>query len=201
MGQYFMPYVKHGKEIKVFDNHIDGEFQGLKLMEHSYWKNDYVGQVINDIYYNKGNVCWVGDYYDEDDCAQVNCDKEIVRIIGELVWNEKTETIKGTKKNSRNLNGCLLVNHTKKLYIVGDNSFKINKWFETWEGKQYAWCINPLPLLTCSASHSGGSYNGINHHICGTWFNDLLEVVEDYEEEDLIKKGYIEFVVEFSERR
>ena len=30
-----MPYVKHGKEIKVFDNHIDGEFQGLKLMEHS----------------------------------------------------------------------------------------------------------------------------------------------------------------------
>ena len=200
MGQYYSPYVKHNSTVRVFDNQIDEDWQGLKLMEHSYWGNRYVGQVINDIYYNKGNVCWVGDYYDEDNYSQVNCDRETVKTIGDYVWNEHTKHIKGTRKNSRGLANCLLVNHTKKCFIDCDEYYEKNKWFETWEGKDYPWCINPLPLLTCSASHSGGSYYGINKELCGTWFNDLIEVVDDFEEKSLIEKGYTKFEPTFSER-
>ena len=204
MGQYYLPYVKHGKTIKIFDNKVDGEWEGLKLMEHSYWSNSFVGQVINDLFYNKGKVCWVGDYYDESDFAQVNCDnKQLVKEIGELVWLESSpiKKIKGKIQTSRNLSGCLLVNHTKKEFIDGDEYYQQNRWFETWEGKSYPWCINPLPLLTCTASHSGGSYYGINAHLCGTWFNDELEVVYNYEKEDLIEKGYQQFEPLFSERQ
>ena len=204
MGQYYLPYLVQGNEITVFDNKVDDDWVGLKLMEHSYWGNTYVGQVINALYYKKGNVCWVGDYYNEDDYSQVNCDKETVKMIGELVWkdNSPIEPTKGTKHTSRRLNHCLLVNHTKKLYIDCDNYFKQNKWVETYEGKKYNWCIHPLPLLTCTASHSGGSYYGINKDLCGTWFNDLLEVIdnEPWEIEDLKKQGYKKFTPRFSER-
>lgn len=205
MGQYYLGYVKHNKQVKVFDNKVDGEWMGLKLMEHSYWRNSFVGQVVNDLFYNKGRVCWVGDYYDEDNYSQVNCDKETVKKIGGIVWCDDDKSpikkIEGTKANSRSLVDCLLVNHTKKVYINGNKYYEKNKWFEEWQGKKYPWCIHPLPLLTCSASHSGGSYYGINNDLCGTWFNDLLEVVEDWDEEDLIKNGYVEFEPTFSERR
>ena len=202
MGQYYLGYVNHNEKHKVFDNHVDGDFTGLKLMEHSWWLNSMVGNVVNDLFYNKGQVCWVGDYYDECDYAQVNCDKEIVKKIGDLVWDEKSDTkrIKGTSRNFRSLADCLLVNHTKKVYINCNKYYENNKWFENWEGKQYPWCINPLPLLTCSASHSGGSYYGINKELCGTWFNDELEVIDEYGEEDLIQKDYVEFEPKFSER-
>ncbi len=201
MGQYYKPYIKNGKKIKVFDNRIDGEWEGLKLMEHSYFGNRYVGQVVNELYYQKCNVCWVGDYYNEDDYSQINCDKETVRTIGDLVWNDKTKLIKGSIHTSRRLFKCLLVNHTKKVYINCDKFYNANKWLEQWKNEEYYMCVNPLPLLTCSASHSGGAYYGVNSDKCGIWFNDLLEVVdnEQWEIKGLIEKGYSEFEIEFRE--
>ncbi len=205
MGQYYLGYVNHNGKIKVFDNKVDVEYNGLKLMEHSYWKNNYVGQVVNDLFYNKGRACWVGDYYDEDDYSQVNCNnKELVKSIGWLVWDEKSKIKKteGTKHNARRLTECILVNHTKRLYIVCKKYFENNKWIETYDGVDYEWCIHPLPLLTCSGNHSGGSYYGINQDLCGTWFYDELEVVYDYEEEDLkTLLEYKEFEPRFSERQ
>lgn len=199
MGQYFMPYVKKENSVKVFENKVDGEFQGLKLMEHSYWRNGYVGNVINEIYYSKARVCWVGDYYDEDNYSQVNCDSATTKEIGDLVWTGKVELTPCTKANKRSLADCLLVNHTKKLFINCNEYYERNKWFEEWQGKKYPWCVSPLPLLTCSGNHSGGSYYGINQDKCGTWFNDLLEVVDDYDQEELLQNGYQEFVVDFKE--
>lgn len=202
MGQYYLGYVKHnkGKE-KVFDNHVEDEWNGLKLMEHSYWKNLYVGQVVNELFYNKGRVCWVGDYYNEDDYSQVNCDKETVKRIGELVWNDNSpiKQTKGTRANSRRLTDCLLVNHTKKVYIDCNLYRNQNTWIETYEGKDYDWCIHPLPLLTCSASHSGGSYYGIHKDLCGTWFNDEIEVVYEWEKDSLVQQGYKKFQPRFNE--
>lgn len=201
MGQYYTPYVKQGKKEIKFSNVVDGDYNGLKLMEHSWWLNCYVGQVVNQIFYKKGNVAWVGDYYDEDDYAQVNCNKEEVKRIGELV-HKKTSPLKETAshtRKARTLSDCLLVNHTKKLFINGNKYFKENKTVETWNGKDYDCCVHPLPLLTCSASHSGGSYYGINKDLCGTWFNDVLEVVFNWEEGKLIGKGYTEFEPKFRE--
>lgn len=203
MGQYYLGYVKHNKDTKVFDNSVDGAWTGLKLMEHSWWLNSMVGNVINDLFYNKGQVCWVGDYYAEDDYSQVNCEKELVKTIGEFVWGdgdcERSKKVKCTCKKVRYLTNCLIVNHTKKEIIICDDYFEKNKYLEKWGDEEWFECIHPLPLLTCSASHSGGSYYGINKNQCGIWFNDEIEIVLRWELENLIKKGYKTVMFEFEE--
>ena len=201
MGQYYLPYVKTGNKIKVFDNKVDGDYNGLKLMEHSYWLNRFVGNVVNELYYNKSRVCWVGDYYDECLGEQPNCDDdELILRIGKRVWSDKAKIEESHANNSVSLDHLILVNHTKKIFIVGDNYYHRNKWMETWDNKPFAWCVHPLPLLTCTSSHAGGSYYGINKDLCGTWFYDLLEVVDENDLDDLEEKGYIEFKVEFTEK-
>ena len=202
MGQYYIPYIERNGRGKKFSNKVDGEWTGLKLMEHSYNHNCYVGQVVNDLFYNKGRVCWVGDYYYEDDYDQVNCsDKALVKLIGELVWNEdsKLKEIKSTKKHVRFLDGCYLVNHTKHEFIDFDDYFKKNQIEEEWEGEIFHYCIHPLPLLTCTASHSGGCYEGINKDLCGIWFNDELEVVLYDTAHELEEQGYMKRDFEFRE--
>ena len=199
MGQYYLGYINRKDHKKVFDNHVDGDFTGLKLMEHSWWLNSMVGNVVNDLFYNKGNVCWVGDYYDEDNYSQINCDKETVKTIGDYVW-EKPKMTNCTRKKVRYLTNCLIVNHTKKLIIVCDEYFEHNKYLEKWDNEEWFECIHPLPLLTCSANHSGGSYYGINKEVCGSWFNDEIEIVLSWELNDLTKNGYQTIMYEFRER-
>lgn len=200
MGQYYLGYVNHNGKYKIFDDHVDGDFAGLKLMEHSWWFNSMVGNVVNDLFYNKGQVCWVGDYYTEDDYSQVNCGKELVKAIGELVWGTKTYA-KCTRKKVRYLNNCLIVNHTKKQILVCDDYFQNSKYLEKWNDKEWEECIHPLPLLTCSASHGGGSYYGINKEDCGIWFNDVIEIVLRWELDSLIKQGYTTVMFQFQEQQ
>lgn len=190
MGQYYLGYVRRGDKFKVFDNKVDGNWTGLKLMEHSYWLNSYVGNVVNDLFYNKGEVCWVGDYFAENDYEQINASKEIVKAIGEKVWGKESKQIKCSRTKVRYLFNCLIVNHTKREIIVCDDYYEKNKVLEKWDNEEWFECIHPLPLLTCSASHSGGSYYGINNNLCGSWFSDCIEVVLRWELEDLIAKGY-----------
>lgn len=200
MRQYYLAYVaKEGKKPVVFSNYCGREYNGLKLMEHSWWLNDVVGNVVNNLFYNKAHVCWVGDYYDEDDYRQVNCSKDKVQEIGDYVWKEATKKRISKLKNVRYLTNCLIVNHTKKLYVNCDNYFERSKVEDKWEGKTYFQCIHPLPLLTCSANHSGGSYYGINKDKCGTWFNDEIGVVLSWEEKFLKNIGYTELEVKFKE--
>lgn len=200
MGQYYLGYVNHNGKHKVFDNQVNNNWTGLKLMEHSWWLNSMVGNVVNDLFYNKGQVCWVGDYYAEDDYAQVNCGKELVKAIGELVWKNKTYT-KCTRKKVRYLTNCLIVNHTKKQILICDDYFKHNKYLEKWSNEEWEECIHPLPLLTCSANHSGGSYYGINKEDCGIWFNDVIEIVLRWELNNLLKQGYTTIMFQFQEQQ
>ena len=205
MGQYYFPYVERNGKRKVFDNHVDGDWTGLKLMEHSWWLNSMVGNVVNDLFYNKAKLCWVGDYYAEDNYAQANCDKEVVKKIGEFTWgngdHKEPKHTDCTRKNVRYLFNCLIVNHTKKKILDCDDYYERNKYVEKWNDEEWFECIHPLPLLTCSASHSGGSYYGINKEDCGIWFNDEIEIVLRWELDDLIKKGYSTVMFEFDERK
>lgn len=202
MGQYYLGYVNHNGKTKVFNNCVDKDWQGLKLMEHSWWLNSMVGNVVNDLFYNKGQVCWVGDYYDEGDYAQVNCGKEVVKAIGDYVYQLKEKDYtKCTRKKVRYLYNCLIVNHTKKQVLVCDDYFEHNKFLDKWNDEEWFECIHPLPLLTCSANHSGGSYYGINRHQCGIWFNDVIEIVLAWELDDLLKNGYTKVMFEFKENQ
>ena len=197
MGQYYTAYIKRGNKQTVFDNKVDGEWTGLKLMEHSWWRNSMVGNVVNSLFYKKSNVCWVGDYYCEDAYAQINVDKQTCKAIGDYVAAQ--DGIKCYSKKVRFLNTCLLVNHTKKCFIDCDKYFEENSFEENYDGEKWVECIHPLPLLTCSASHSGGSYYGTEIQKCGTWFNDEIEVVLLWEKEKLLKKGYQEVMYHFKE--
>lgn len=191
MGQYYLCYVNHNGKQKVFDNYVDKEREGLKIMEHSWWLNSLVGNVVNDLFYNKGQVCWVGDYYYEDDYAQVNCGKELVKAIGEYVWNNKeAKKVRGSSKKVRYLTNLIIVNHTKKQILVCDDYYAQSSYTEKWYDEEWQACIHPLPLLTCSANHSGGSYYGPNQEDCGIWFNDVLEIMLSWDKEKLLKKGY-----------
>lgn len=200
MGQYYLAYVNDGKKEKVFDNVCDGDYNGLKLMEHSWWANRVVANVVNELYYHKAFVAWVGDYYAEDNYSQVNCnDESFVKMIGDKTWDEKTKRTPTTKKKVRFLTDCLLVNHSKKQYLDCNEYWIRNKHMECWNEQMYEVAIHPLPLLTCSANHSGGSYYGINKDKCGTWFYDQLEVVLDEEKETLDKAGYKAVMFVFEE--
>ena len=53
MGQYYLGYVNHNGKTKVFNNRVDKDWQGLKLMEHSWWLNSMVGNVVNDLFYKR----------------------------------------------------------------------------------------------------------------------------------------------------
>ena len=196
MGQYYLAYIKRGNSIKVFDNCVkykDGttEYNGLKLMEHSWSKNSVVANVFQNLKtYGKAHVCWVGDYFNEDDCYQVNCsDKEMVRKIGNRVWKGK-RNIFPKEEDDLYMEHQVIVNHTKKVFINCDRYLKCST-------QNNGWCVHPLPLLTCSASHSAGSYYGVNKHLCGTWFNDVIEVVGVEEKE--IYKDYDEIIPVFQE--
>ena len=205
MGQYYYGYVNHNGKIKVFDNRVDNDWQGLKLMEHSWWLNSMVGNVVNDLFYNKGQVCWVGDYYNDDyfgnseNSKQINCSNAVLNAIGDYTWNKETPKVKCTRKKVRYLNNCLIVNHTKKQILVCDDYYEHNKYLEKWDNEEWYECIHPLPLLTCSASHSGGAYYGINKEQCGIWFNDVLEIVLAWELGTLLNKGYSKVMFEFKE--
>lgn len=193
MGQYYLPLINRNGKITVYSNIVGKKYIGLKLMEHSYWRNGLVGEVVNSLFYNRARVCWVGDYYDEDNCNQVNCnDADTVRKIGLAVWGENREERKKCAiKHTRTLSDCLLVNHTKKVFIRGNEYYENNKIVEEYEGKKYDYAIHPLPLLTCTASHSGGSYHSeTGAEFIGTWFNDEISVVMCYEESELLSKGF-----------
>lgn len=179
MGQYYLPLLIKGNSKKVFDNHVilkDGstDWNGLKLMEHSWSENLVCGAVVNALYHNKQRVCWMGDYANENDFEQVNCDnRELKEKLYNIVWNDRANgkhLQKTREEDCVHLKELIIVNHTKKVYINCDEYLKHNK--------DEGWCVHPLPILTCSASHSGGAYYGPNKHLCGTWFYDEIEVVD-----------------------
>ena len=65
MGQYYKPMSLDTKEYLV--SHKYGN--GLKLMEHSYYKNNFVAEVIHLLMneWNTHQVLWSGDYSDNAD--------------------------------------------------------------------------------------------------------------------------------------
>lgn len=190
MGQYYTPYIKQGKKQIAINNHTIAEdgtdnWHGLKLMEHSWFENPLVNNVMTLIYHKKGKVCWVGDYWKEVLDNQVNCkDRELITQIANYAENDKRQ-IRVKDVNALDLEGKVLVNHTKHTFIDLDKYFDACKKPEVWKGETYFWCVHPLPLLTCTESSCGGSYYGVNGHLCGTWFNDELEVIDKGEEKEL----------------
>lgn len=178
MGQYYkVVTMDEAGVIKAYDRHVDGEYTPAKLMEHSWWFNEFVSTITKMLYHNPMRIAWVGDYayqldaFDEDE--QIMLEK-----MYEVAWVEDSKLL-GVKKDMLQLDGKFLVNHTDKTYVDCDQYRSLSDSDDT------GWIIHPLPLLTCIGNGlGGGDYKGINMDYVGSWYMSEISV------EDEVPAGY-----------
>ena len=151
MGQYYKPCILQddAKTIKAWANSHDYN-NGLKLMEHSYIKNEFVGAIEKQLTphgsWYKSKIVWAGDYADNDE--------------GDVKFVPPAGVVDKSYK--------YLINHSKKLFV---NKTKI-KSIPDWKGAK----IHPLPLLTCEGNgRGGGDFRG-QHDLIGSWARDVISV-------------------------
>ena len=167
MGQYYTPIIEdRNSKRTTFSRQLVGsrQFIGNKLMEHSWWENQFVNTICTTIYNKPHKVAWVGDYADEFELYEEAMEK-----------NKRVDVV----ENQTKLDGKYLINHTKKEYIDSD-SYKAKATTTT------GWCIHPLPLLTCVGNGMGGGdyFSEIGADKVGSWCWDYISV------EDTIPDGY-----------
>lgn len=173
MGQYYHPAIL-GKDkktvLKWFLSHTYGNFCGLKLMEHSYMKNKFVGAVESTLVGNPQHIVWAGDYAEKDKGLKTNV-HERCTDKKEVSPNDVPPIIVKAK---------YIVNHTKKEFI--DKS-KV----PSFDG---GWKIHPLPLMVCCGNGlGGGDFRGEDpNNIVGSWARDLISV------ENTKPKGFKEII-------
>lgn len=182
MGQYYFGFTesKDGKRI-AWDNP-----SGLKLMEHSYFGNEMVMQMLKAIYKNPCRVGWVGDYADDfyrwmkEDRPNFNNLDKIMDVFN-FVY-PKSGDAKRTSGDFLEGNDFYLINHSKKEY------YDLRKYLEGLEEEyenEWDLYIHPLPMLTCIGNDcGGGDYHesvGINYEMVGYWFYDVITLEDkDY---------------------
>ena len=175
MGQYYRPILTNAKgNERVYNRNVDGEYTMAKLMEHSWWYNEFVSTICRKLLKTPMKVVWVGDYAgDADETNGIKRD-ELIRLC-KKAWKGKGY---GVKKNELILDNLFLVNHTKKEYL-DCNEYRKDCEIE-------GWCIHPLPLLTAIGNGlGGGDYwrKGTDIHAVGSWANDTISVEKEIPQE------------------
>ena len=179
MGQYYKPI--NIKTMEWVYSHAYGN--GLKLMEHSWVGNNFVGVVMELLKpggrWFKAPIAWCGDYYDNP---------------GETPWYDMVKDdadLKGLPSMPEDEQGrSILVNFSKKEYV------DMRKCPETEMCNDFSWRVNPLPLLTaCGNNRGGGDYRDGNADFdkVGIWAEDCIGVL------DHIPFGFWELKVAFQE--
>lgn len=203
MGQYYSALVKRGDTIKNYNIQVEGykegdeidydKYNGIKLLEHSYWRNPFMLAMTAELYRHKARVAWVGDYashyrFERDDAPDP-------RTLCELAWEKIPQ--EPIAEQDMTLEDMVLVNHTKKQYVKGNEYYEYNKF--KW-GDDTPWsCIHPLSLLTaCGNGLGGGDYRGDlpDENLVGYWCWDEISV-EDASTFD--KTGYGFLALDFCE--
>lgn len=177
--------LKHESEI---ENHPkrnswdwdDGEswgslFNGLKLMEHSWFENKFVSGVLEAIEDNPCAIAWVGDYAaDEGDFG----DEYTERVYNMLWGDESAPEAPFDKMPGKHADGYI-INRSKGVYIGLDGYAKAASFIPYWD-KDGEWCIHPLPILTAIGNgRGGGDYHGTCMDMVGTWAMDVIEYTHD----------------------
>lgn len=164
-------------------------FSGLKLMEHSWYGNDFVNGVVERIEGMPATVAWVGDYADEEEDFK-GVEGYTPEVYG-LLWPRHegdTSLPEGPfpAMPERHDDG-FLIDHTKRLYIDLEAYFKAAK---AKNGERW-WCVHPLPLLTAIGNgRGGGDYHNWdflysskrqtrNEEMVGSWAMDVIEYAHE----------------------
>jgi len=188
MGQYYQPI-----NLTTFEWLYSHDYgNGLKLMEHSYIGNNFVGRIMKLLIkggkWYKGRIIWAGDYFDE------------VKVKGETLYSmcfeDDEAKIKLFKKIKPRLKmkevdelKAMIVNHSKREYV---------KLSECEKNGDDFWIIHPLPLLTALGNgRGGGDYNGRDMNLIGRWAFDEISV--EFDEKEF--EGFTKIKPNFSEER
>lgn len=152
------------------------EYNGLKLMEHSYWENPLCKAVALRLVDNPMRVCWVGDYSEPEECENLG-------FTYDEVWecpDEKYQHYEETKFKMDSVK--YLVNNSKKIYIDLKEYYEASKIEREWRGEKYDTCIFPISLLTALGNdRGGGDYHegGSDYDIVGSWAFDEIYLTND----------------------
>lgn len=176
MGQYYKP-ISIDKEEWL---HSWDYENGLKLMEHSYIGNDFVGAVealiMPDGAWRGDRIIWAGDYAD----GVVNENGDEINHYGQCEDDTKINPPASIPPEQFKY----LVNHTKKEFCDKTKACKVG-----WGDLR----IHPLPLLTADGNNrGGGDYrpNGKKDEaLVGSWKGDVVTLdskkPEDFKEIDI----------------
>ena len=172
MGQYYKPIIlaDNKKTVKawVYSHDVKYTFKrddgleiecgnGLKLMEHSYIKNEFVSAFESLIHNKPQRVVWAGDYAEICKGLKTNCYTRAT---------DATKVLPKLRPNTRDTR--YVVNHSKKQFV---DKYAVSE-IANWKGAK----IHPLPLLTCEGNgQGGGDFRGNNKYI-GTWARDIISV-------------------------
>lgn len=182
MGQYYTAVVENE------NGKVAQYTYGMKLMEHSWWKNTHMGAICKMIYKIKSKVCWVGDYASEDDDWENEEQKSAWYGVAWRYSDNNEPKLTEGNADGILLDGKFLVNHTQKIYINCDEYHKRNDR----DGR----CIHPLSLLTAKGNGRGsGDYHERypDFDSVGSWALDEISVEDDK------PKDYDEVMYEFVE--
>ena len=195
MGQYFRPIILKEKEnseqaeqvIAWMYSHNYGN--GLKLMEHSWLKNDFVNTfeslLAPNAEYHKSRVVWAGDYAEDEENITLK-DEEGKEYNPNLysLCNDENEITPNLIKVDNATYYRYILNHTKNEYVDKDKIVVV-------DGRQ----VHPLPLLTSEGNQSGGGdyYGKDEKNLVGSWARDVISV------QTTKPKGFNELIVKFAE--
>lgn len=175
MGQYYKP-VKLNDEGRVdgwlYSHDYDN---GLKLMEHSYIGNNFVGAVesllIPSGAWHNSPIVWAGDYADalqENGVELKDADGYDITLYS--LCNDNNKLNPQPLENAEQFR--YLVNFDKKQYVDK----------QACEEFEEGWAIHPLPLLTADGNgRGGGDFRGDNDYV-GFWSGDCIGLVEQLPE-------------------
>jgi len=187
MGQYFSAVLQEkNKKASYFYSHDYGN--GMKLMEHSYIGNHYVGTVYETIREFGPMRCgWVGDYSNTESLdregkfflpAVFSDEKKRKRVLRwyKLAWksSECGAGVEYSEDAIAHTKADYLLNYDRKEYIrvpaLGE---------KTTSTDDLGCSIHPLPILTCSNPGSGGNFRPHNEweeKVFCSWCGDMIGI-------------------------
>lgn len=186
MGQYYKQAIEQDGNLDIFDTQTVNDWNGRKLMEHSWIGNSFMDAISERIHNKPANIVWCGDYADEpQDFVTIDW------INYKTIYPEKSREPQRLEELPEKFDYShkYLVNHTNKCYV--DFDLYISKCKD-----KDGWTVHPLSLLTAVGNGRGGGDYGdkcVDYYMVGAWAGNTLEIT------DKVPDGYELEDVRFSE--
>ena len=182
MGQYYHVVLEKDSKRKYYNiqtSAFTGDnyecYNGLKIMEHSWWRNSFMNCIAKELAEGPCRLAWVGDYAEDDECEKFGFKYSDVWGDRDKIKFEKPDAPKGFSLDDYKY----LLNRTKGV-ALDLKSYKE-------KSESDGWVINPISLLTAIGNgRGGGDYHECNPNfdIVGMWAFDELELVKELPDGD-----------------